>query len=410
MSEQPRITTTKIAIFSVGAMGSGFFWAFQGASLPLFLKSFTDSKLVISIPVSLGGVLACTLPPIVGYLSDRTHTRFGRRSPYVFVGAVCLFLSMMGIPHLASLAGVIVVSTLLSLFAYTVDAAYAALLPDITPPEQRGSASGAMHFAAFGAMIVFFIMGTQIWEMHPTETFYIVGIVYLAALSFTIALIREPGAADSREKIDEQNAEQVGVMAHLKSVLKETEAMKFLASIFFLIFGPTMIWYFITLFAVEEFGVSEGDSFQIFLAHMAATALFTIPIGAMGDRINRKRLLMWMFIASTALTFLMAFPKSYTQAMILYGLAGIPSAAAYVVGYAFFLDLVPEERVGEFVGINMIAWAAPQAIAPVVAGYVIDMWGYRSMFPAAAAFMIIGLIIFPFIRPPGETQRETTDQ
>jgi len=78
MSEQPRITTAKIAIFSAGALGSGFFWAFQGASLPLFLRNFTESKLVISIPISLGGVLACTLPPVVGYLSDHTHTRFGR--------------------------------------------------------------------------------------------------------------------------------------------------------------------------------------------------------------------------------------------------------------------------------------------------------------------------------------------
>ena len=398
MSEQPRITTARIAILSVGAMGSGFFWAFQGASLPLFLSNFTDSKLVISIPVSLGGVLACTLPPVVGYLSDRTHTRFGRRSPYILVGAVCLFLSVMGLPHFASLAGVIVVSTLLSLFAYIVEGPYAALLPDITPPEQRSSASGAMHFAYYGAMIVYFIMGAQIWETHPTETFYIVAFAYLGALTFTIALIREPGPADSSEKVEGQDAKQTGVVAYLKSVLRETEAMKFLASIFFLIFGPTMVWYFIALFVVEEFGVSEGNSLGIFLAHSAVTTLLAIPIGAIGDRINRKRLLMWMFIASTALTFLLAFSQNYTQAMIIYGLAGIPSAASLVVGYAFFLDLVPEERVGEFIGLNMITWAAPQAIAPVIAGYMIDTWGYRSMFPVAAAFMIIGLIIFPFIQ------------
>jgi MFS family permease len=400
MSEQPRITTARIAIFSVGALGSGFFWAFQGASLPLFLNNFTDSKLVIAIPVSLGGVLACTLPPVVGYLSDRTHSRFGRRSPYIFAGAVCLFLGMMGLPHLASLAGVIVVSTLLSLFAYTVEGPYAALLPDITPPEQRGSASGAMHFAYYGAMILYFIMGARIWETHPTETFYIVAIAYLAALSFTIALIKEPGAADSGGEVEARGKEGAGVVEYLKSVLKETEAMKFLASIFFLIFGPTMVWYFVALFVVEEFGVSEGDSLGIFLAHSVVTTLFTIPIGAMGDRIDRKRLLMWMFVASTALTFLMAFSQNYAQAVILYGLVGIPTAAALVVGYALFLDLAPEERVGEFIGLNMITWAAPQAIAPIIAGYLIDTWGYRAMFPAAAAFMVIGLIIFSFIRPP----------
>lgn len=398
MNRETRISTVKIVIYSVGAVGTGFFWAFYGASLPLFLSDFTDSKLVISIPISLGGILACTLPPVVGYLSDRTHTRFGRRRPYIFVGAVCLSLNMMGLPHMASLAGVIVISTVLSIFAYTTETPYAALLPDITPPDQRGSASGAMHFAFYGAMIVYFIMGAEIWEAHPTDTFYIVAFTYLCALSFTTALIREPRGADPGGEPQGGTARKIGAMAHLREILKETEAMKFLVAIFFLVFGPTMVWTFITLFAVQELGVSEGDSLKIFLAHSAVATLFTIPIGMLGDRINRKRLLMWMFAAMTVLTFLLAFPKNYTQAMVLYGLSGIPTAAALVVGYAFFLDLVPEERVGEFVGINMITWAAPQAIAPLIGGYMIDTWGYRSMFPAAAAFMVIGLIIFPFIQ------------
>lgn len=398
MSEQPRITTARIAIFSVGALGTGFFWAFYGASLPLFLSDFTDSKLVISIPISLGGILACTLPPVVGYLSDRTHTRFGRRRPYIFVGAVCLSLNMVGLPHMTSLAGVIGMSTVLSLFAYTAETPYTTLLPDITPPDQRGSASGIMHFAFYGAMIVYFIMGAEIWETNPTGTFYIVAFGYLGALLFTIALIREPRAMNLREAAEELTAKKIGAMSHLREILKETEAMKFLVAIFFLISGPTMVWTFITLFAVQELGVSEGDSLKIFLAHSAVTTLFTIPLGMLGDRVDRKRLLMWMFVFMTALTFLLAFPRNFTEAMIIYGLAGIPTAASLVVGYAFFLDLVPEERIGEFVGINMITWAAPQAVAPLIGGYLIDTWGYQSMFPAAAGFMVIGLIIFPFIQ------------
>jgi MFS family permease len=130
----------------------------------------------------------------------------------------------------------------------------------------------------------------------------------------------------------------------------------------------------------------------------AVTTFFTIPLGMLGDRVDRKRLLMWMFVFMTALTFLLAFTRNFAEAMIIYGLAGIPTAASLVVGYAFFLDLVPEKRIEEFVGINMITWAAPQAVSPLIGGYLIDTWGYRSMFPAAAGFMVIGLIIFPFIQ------------
>jgi predicted MFS family arabinose efflux permease len=46
--------------------------------MPLFLRNFTKSKFTISLVLSLAGVAGCIVPPIVGYLSDRSLTRFGR--------------------------------------------------------------------------------------------------------------------------------------------------------------------------------------------------------------------------------------------------------------------------------------------------------------------------------------------
>ena len=86
--------------------------------------------------------------------------------------------------------------------------------------------------------------------------------------------------------------------------------------------------------------------------------------------------------------------------MIIYTIGASPYAAVLVVGLAFLLDLVPEDRMGEFVGIYYVVWSVPQAVAPVVGGTLIDMAGYRSMFPAETIFMMIGLIIFSFIRSP----------
>jgi maltose/moltooligosaccharide transporter len=71
-------------ILGAGFFGTQMFWAFHSASMPLFLNGFTESKLQISLVLSLAGVMGCLAPPIVGHFSDRTSTRFGRRRPYVF--------------------------------------------------------------------------------------------------------------------------------------------------------------------------------------------------------------------------------------------------------------------------------------------------------------------------------------
>jgi maltose/moltooligosaccharide transporter len=72
-------------VLGAGFFGTQMFWAFHSASMPLFLKDFTESKFEISLVLSLAGVMGCIAPPIIGHFSDRTWTRFGRRKPYAFV-------------------------------------------------------------------------------------------------------------------------------------------------------------------------------------------------------------------------------------------------------------------------------------------------------------------------------------
>jgi MFS family permease len=72
------------------------------------------------------------------------------------------------------------------------------------------------------------------------------------------------------------------------------------------------------------------------------------------------------------------------------------------VGFAFMLDLVPEDRTAEFVGFSVISIAVAQILGPLLGGKLIDEMGYRSIFPAAAILMIVGLVILQFVRPRAE--------
>ena len=126
--------------------GSNFLW------IPLttvLIQSQIDSVVpkgsqntAIGVALGIGGVLAMTVPPIVGAWSDRLNTRFGRRRPIIVAGSL---LTMPGLVILAvanNYAEVLVGYAIIQFFFNAAQAAYAGIIPDVVPAQQVGKASG----------------------------------------------------------------------------------------------------------------------------------------------------------------------------------------------------------------------------------------------------------------------------
>jgi MFS family permease len=127
--------------------------------------------------------------------------------------------------------------------------------------------------------------------------------------------------------------------------------------------------------------------------------VFMLPLGVLGDRVGRKGLLTVMLGFWVVVYLLLGLSQTVTQALIFAGLAGIPFAAARGVAYAYMLDLIPEERTAEFVGFNYLSQTLSLAVGAVMAGMLIDSFGYRSTFVAAALFTLVGVVMLQFVRP-----------
>lgn len=388
-----------MVVLGAGWLGANFFWGFHGASMPFFLRNFTDLKFKISLVLSLAGVTGCVVPPIVGYFSDRTRARFGRRAPYIFIGMLGVFLCVAGLPYMKSFAGVALVAGMMYFFIGFAQTPYMSLLPDVTPPEQRGAASGVMNLLGSIGLITYFLIGSVLWDNDPRTVFAIVAIVSFAPSVITIGLIREP----KFPKQERPNG--IDIAKHIGGVLKVTRAMLFLAAHFFWWLAFWMVTTFVTLFAVEVFQVSEGLSMLALLTFSVVSTLLVLPLGMLGDRVDRKKILTCMIVFWASVQILMVLSQTFLHLLIVQGLGGIPFAATMGVGYAFFLDLIPEERTAEFVGIYVISMAAPQIFGPMIGGRLIDASGYRSIFPVASLFLLIGLVIFQFIQPVQTTPK-----
>ncbi len=158
-----------------------------------------------------------------------------------------------------------------------------------------------------------------------------------------------------------------------------------------------MISTFVTLFVVEELKVAEGDSFLALLPFTVVATLFVLPLGMLGDRYGRRGILSCAIALWAATAILIGLSQTLTHAIITVAISAIPFACVMGVGYAYMLDLVPQRRTAEFVGLSVISIALAQILGPAIGGALIDQFGYRAMFPAAAVVMLIGLALLQLI-------------
>ncbi len=319
--------------------------------------------------------------------------RFGRRRPYVFLGFLGVMLCVLALSRATTFG----IAALLAGWMYFAlrfaETPFLSLLPDTTPPEQRSTASGVMNGLGTVGLICCFLMTSRLWDEHPDVVFLLVALSSFGFVLVAISLIREP------EMVRAERPPTAGGVRYLRSIAEESRALRFFAAQFCWWVGFAMVTTFATLFAVEELKAPEGDSFLILAVFSVVAALFMVPLGMLGDRFGRKAIMSGYVALWATSQIVIGFSQNLTHALLTVGLSAIPFAGVMAVGLAFMLDLVPRNRTAEFVGFSVISVAAAQIVGPLIGGKLIDVVGYRSVFPAAAAAMLLGVTILQFVTP-----------
>src|ERR1700694_253413 len=96
----------------------------------------------VGVALGLGGLLAMTVPPLVGAWSDRLNTRFGRRRPIMIAGTLLTIPGLILLMTAGSYPQIVVGYVMVQFFFNAAQAAYAGIIPDVVPAQQFGKASG----------------------------------------------------------------------------------------------------------------------------------------------------------------------------------------------------------------------------------------------------------------------------
>ncbi len=376
--------------FGIGDLGGNLFFTIMGFYLLYF---FTDVvgmlPALAGTALMIGKVWDAITDPITGYYSDRTKSRWGRRRPYMFVGAIISFFSMIMIftPVAFTTQGRLFiyftfVYCLLNTAYTLVNIPYAALLPELTQNyNERTVLTGwRMSFAVigtfFGAALVMPIVGAIGWPAMGT----FMGAVMLLSALATIFAIREPK--------DPQISLEDGFVKTFVEILKERIFLSALLPWTFFITGTSMVqgalvYYFAYLFGNE-------DLFQIALVALLLFSLACIPLWVrISNKIGKKRSYMigMSIMAVGVLAFsLLGQVFGPIFGIVMMGLCGIGLSTHYVMPHAILPDVVEwdasHKKRGRREGVYSSLWTFSsklgQALALALNGWILALVGYVS--------------------------------
>ncbi len=378
--------------FGICDLGGNLFFTLIGFYLLYFLTDVLHMNAGLAgTALMIGKIWDAVTDPAVGYLSDRTRSKWGRRRPYIFWGAIALFLTMIamfinpGIRDQGLLfVWVTIMYCLLNTALTLVNIPYGALTPELTSDfNERTVLNGyRMSFAVIGTLcgagLVFPLVGA-IGDKNWGWTFMggVMGAIMMVTALVTFFVIREP----KHEKPEKQ-------AKIVKTYLSAFASKPFRTLIFpwalhttgVTVIQGALLYYFRYIFKSEA-------QFQIALLFLLMSSIIFIPVWVqISKRLGKKlcyNIGMIIFGIAVLLFFLFANRFGVIFAFIIMGSAGIGFATHYVMPWAMLPDVVDYDyaenhvrREGVFYGMWTFTSKVGQAIAIAISGWVLNLFGY----------------------------------
>lgn len=384
---------------------------------------------------AFGSVIALLAPPLVGALSDRSTSPWGRRRPYILAGVAISVLGAWTMARATDLTVLIIAFLILNLGFNVAIGAYEGLLPDNTPESQRGAASGYLGLMTILGNVGSLALAGWLFASvtsanantsagraaitHGSLVFY--GLTAIAMIVTTVITLgwthETPLNADQVAALRPAAARGNWVERRLGSLralwLAPWRSHNFtwvFLTRAFVMMGLTLFLTFIEYYFANVIGVTSFVSATAVLAGLAlvGAVLSALVLGILSDRMNRTLLVGVSsgLMALPALVFVIAPTQIPLWPLGL--VFGLGYGAYTSVDWALAVDALPvQANAGKDLGIWSAASTLPAILAPALGGAVIALvialggataLGYQAIFALAAACLALGAICVSFIR------------
>ncbi|GFR35860.1 MFS transporter [Thermobrachium celere] len=368
-------------IIGLPNLGVGLLWAMNMSVIPLFISKLNVSNAQQGRLISMGAFTGIFVQYLVGLLSDRSNFKMGKRKPYMIMGSILSALFLTLLPYSKGYSTAFILAFLFYFFLNFYQGPYYSLIPEAVDENQIGLANGFARVVSVVGSAIIFMLGPKLWDINFKYPFYLGAVLGLLTVIITVFLVSE-----DTSKYEKPNRISF-------DFIKFPSVIKLYLSVFMVYMSFGFITPFFVKYCTTNLNISNTDANNALLILTLAGAVFAVPIGKLADKIEKRKVLLLGVVLFALSLALGTFITSKVALFVMMSVIGIGFIAIQITTYSILAEIVPPERLGEFMGMMNLFISLPQFLANNIMGYMLDTFGYRVYFPTAAIAMVIAGII-----------------
>ena len=356
-------------------------------------KAWVGNVLAFGIVSGVAGLCALVAFPLTGALSDRSTSRFGRRRPFILVGALIFAIGLILLGAQTTIVGVGVFWSVSLIGFCVLTASLTAVISDQVPVDQRGVVSSWISAPqAIGTILGLLLVAALGLSVFVGYTVVAIAVVVLV-IPF---VVRVPDAVLA--PADRSPLTLRGMIAGFWISPRQypdfgwTLLSRILAN-FGNAFGTALLLQFL------QYGLHLKDAqtglIALVFVYLIFVVIASLVAGVLSDRLGRRKAFVFVSSSLQAIAALMlAFVPSFGVAMVAAGILGLGYGCFLSVDQALATQVLPDAHTrGKDLGIMNIATAVPQAFAPLIGGLLVAaLAGFEGLFILAAVAALFGAL------------------
>lgn len=432
---KPRLSTRNIWNMSFGFLGIQAGFALQNGNASGILQRYGADVHELPNFWLVAPIVGMIVQPIIGYYSDRTWVKMGRRKPFFLAGAIAACFGMMLMPNAgiltAALSPVLLGAGMLMIMDASFNVAmepFRALVADKLPSAQRTMGFSVQTAligvgAVIGSWLPWFLANkagvadTAAQGFIPENvkwSFYIGAVIFIGAILWTVLTTKEyPPEEQARYTGGEVEHEKGGMSLIFKDMRNMPQTMRQLGMVqFFSWFALFSMWVFTTpAIANHIYGTAINDSSSqtysdaqnwtgiIFGVYNAVSAVFALMLPRIAAKFGRRRTHAIALVCGSIGLISMYFAPSPNFLILSMIGVGIAWASILAMPYAMLAGALPAHKMGVYMGIFNFFITIPQIVSGVINRPIVHyLFGNKAIYAIVMAGFLLLLAAFSMFR------------
>jgi GPH family glycoside/pentoside/hexuronide:cation symporter len=403
-------------------------WSFGMSSFALFFINSAFNTWVFSFYFTAVGLEALTITtafilwtiwnafndPMIGFLSDRTKTRWGRRRPYLFIGIIPVLILEV-ILWLPPTGSEILGFTYLLIMLISYDTFYTmlslptdSLFPELyTSIEERSEVNTIRQIlSTIGLIMAFLVPGIFIGDLSEKSGYIINGIVTSVIVGVTMFIYLLWGAKERPEfKMDHRH--DFGFFRGLRYTFKNKGFILYTMMFFLYEYTLLVLATTVPLYAQEVLGITNTFFTALLLGVMFIIGILTVIIwGKLDIKLGSLKTYAISIVAYIIASIPLLIVTNFITCLVTVTFMGFGFGGMLYFVYLIIADIIDEDelktgvrREGTFFGITNFFMRLSMILSIVTVGLVFTGADWSDYTPKPGVNTIIGLKLLVFLFP-----------